>query len=79
MPNNNLFKYMELGKVEFTKKERENLIEFLMRATLTGAEVPAYLEIAQKLNMPFLVAMNALLIKKVKEYEAKMARPDAPG
>lgn len=39
--------------IELTKEQRDNLIAFLNRVQLTGAEVPAYLEIVQALNKPF--------------------------
>jgi hypothetical protein len=41
-------------KIELTEKERANLIVFLQRVNLTGAEVPAYVEIVSALNKPFL-------------------------
>lgn len=45
---------MEKMSIELTKSQRENLILFLQRVQLTGAEVPAYLEIVKALNEPFL-------------------------
>ena len=39
--------------IKLTEKQRENLVNFLMRVQLTGAEVPAYLEVAEQLNKPF--------------------------
>lgn len=45
---------MEKIKIEFTKEQLHNLKEFLKRVQLTGAEVPAYLEIAEALNKPFV-------------------------
>lgn len=44
---------MEKMSIELTKEQRDNLIAFLNRVQLTGAEVPAYLEIVQALNKPF--------------------------
>ena len=44
---------MENLSIEMTKEVRDNLIQFLNRVQLTGAEVPAYLEIVQTLNKPF--------------------------
>ena len=44
---------MENLSIELTKEIRDNLIQFLNRVQLTGAEVPAYLEIVQALNKPF--------------------------
>lgn len=41
-------------KIEFTENERANLITFLQRVQLTGAEVPAYIEIVSAINKPFL-------------------------
>lgn len=44
---------MEKTKIEFTKEQLHNLKEFLNRVQLTGAEVPAFLEVANALNKPF--------------------------
>lgn len=40
--------------IQLTDLQRKNLIGFLNRVQLTGAEVPAYLEIVDSLNAPFL-------------------------
>lgn len=40
-------------KIELTAQQRSNLIIFLQRLNLTGAEVPSYLEIVAALNAPF--------------------------
>lgn len=39
-------------KIDLTEKELTNLKAFLSRTQLTGAEVPAYIEIQMKLNSP---------------------------
>jgi hypothetical protein len=44
---------METLSIELTKEQREILIAFLNRVQLTGAEVPAFLEVANALNKPF--------------------------
>jgi hypothetical protein len=41
-------------KIDLTDQQRQNLITFLQRVQLTGAEVPAYLEIANALNKEFI-------------------------
>lgn len=40
--------------LEFTDDQMKNLAVFLNRIQLTGAEVPAYLEIVQAINKPVL-------------------------
>lgn len=45
-------------KIELTTKQHANLTEFLKRVSLTGAEVPAFLEIAQALNKEFIDKLN---------------------
>jgi hypothetical protein len=40
--------------LEFTEEQMKNLAVFLQRVQLTGAEVPAYLEIVQAINKPVL-------------------------
>lgn len=41
-------------KIDLTEKELTNLQAFLSRAQLSGAEVPAYIEIQMKLNNPII-------------------------
>ena len=41
-------------KIKLTIKQRDNLILFLQRVRLVGAEVPLYLEIAEVLNRDFI-------------------------
>jgi hypothetical protein len=41
-------------KIEFDDETRKNLIAFLNRVDLIGSEVPAYVEIVEALNKPFL-------------------------
>lgn len=40
--------------LELTDDQMKNLAVFLQRIQLTGAEVPAYLEIVQAINKPVL-------------------------
>jgi len=41
-------------KIELNEAQLKNLAVFLNRIQLTGAEVPAYLEIVQAINKPIL-------------------------
>lgn len=43
-----------MTKLELTDDQMKNLAVFLQRIQLTGAEVPAYLEIVQAINKPVL-------------------------
>ena len=40
-------------QINLTIEQRKNLIVFLNRVQMSGAEVPAYLEIVNALNEPF--------------------------
>ena len=59
----------KMDTIELTPQQRENLVMFMQRIQLTGAEVPQYIEIAAALNKPVLNMMNA---KKVLEDEDKV-------
>jgi hypothetical protein len=51
--------------LEFTEDQMKNLAVFLNRVQLTGAEVPAYLEIVQAINKPVLdMVANSQELKK---------------
>jgi len=41
---------MDKLTVELTEKQKQNLLIFLNRVQLSGAEVPAYIEIVQAVN-----------------------------
>jgi len=65
---------------EFSSEEQvKNLAIFLNRVQLTGAEVPAYLEIVRQINKPILdiakksSTPNSDLYKKTKNLKVKIA------
>jgi hypothetical protein len=47
-----------MPKIDLTEEQMKNLAVFLQRVQLTGAEVPAYLEIVQAINKPVLEMTN---------------------
>ena len=47
-------------KIDLTDQQRQNLISLLQRVQLTGAEVPAYVELVKALNQPFLDKIKPL-------------------
>ena len=54
-------------KIELTEKERVELIEFLSRVDLKGFEVPAYVNIASKINHPMLEKIGYQLVPIIKD------------
>ena len=47
-------------KIDLTEKELANLKAFISRTQLSGAEVPAYIEIQMKLNNPIIEKVSAI-------------------
>lgn len=47
-------------QIDLTDQQRQNLVIFLQRVSLTGAEVPAYVELVKALNQPFLDKIKPL-------------------
>lgn len=38
--------------IKLTEPQRKNLIEFMSRTTMTGKELPAYIELVEIINRP---------------------------
>ncbi len=58
--------------LEFTEEQMKNLAVFLNRIQLTGAEVPAYLEIVQAINKPVLdMVKNTGQLKEDDNFKEK--------
>jgi len=67
---------METRKIEFTEEQMKNLAIFLQRVQMSGAEVPAYLAIINKINQPVIDMIKNNEKNNAKIEEIKEEQPE---